>query len=161
MDIVKILADANRNFKTADHMLYVTYPLVKDNKLLILVAENLCKALLAGLDALLYYETLYKRIRGVPENFVDKMDILKRSIASRYNIPRSNIVVIEDLNAIIEQRKKSPMEFVKREKYVICSSDYKTSVLTTEKLKNYINESRLFLNKVTSLIENARRFSSL
>jgi len=155
------LKEANRRFKSADHMLFMTYPLLKDTKLLILIAENLYQASILALDALLKYELMFKRLNSIPVNFNEKMDILKREVAGRYNIQRSNIVNIEDMNALIEARRKSPIEFVKRDKYVICSDDYKTNFLTLDKLKNYLNESKVFINRVNTIIENARRFSTI
>ena len=160
-NVVVNIDEALKKFRTADHILYVTYPLVSDNKLLISVAENLNLALLKALDALLMYECLFKRIRDVPFDFIDKLDILKRITGPKYKIERSSIVVIEELYGIIEERRKSPIEFVKKEKYVICSDDYRISVLTVEKLKNYLNTSRLFITKVNNLVKNARRFSTL
>jgi len=155
------LKEANRRFVSADHMLFMTYPLVKDTKLLIIIAENLCQACVLALDALLKYEMMFRRLNRVPTNFNEKMDVLKREIAGRYNIQRSNIVNIEDLNKLIEARKNSPIEFCKRDKYVICSDDYKTNFLTLDKLKNYLNESKIFINRVNTIIENARRFSTI
>ena len=155
------LKEANRRFVSADHMLFMTYPLVKDTKLLIIIAENLCQACVLALDALLKYEMMFRRLNRVPTNFNEKMDVLKREIAGRYNIQRSNIVNIEDLNKLIEARKNSPIEFCKRDKYVICSDDYKTNFLTLDKLKNYLNESKVFINRVNTIIENARRFSTI
>jgi hypothetical protein len=160
-EILDLLQEANKRFNSVDHMLYVTYPLVKDNKLLILMVEGLNKSLNLFLEALMNYEYLYKRINNIPEDFSGKMDLLKRSVANRYNIPRNSIVVMEDLNKIVDERRKSPMEIVKREKYVILSDNYNQTHVTIEKLKNYINESKLFINKVNTLIENARRFSTL
>ena len=155
------LKEANRRFKSADHMLFMTYPLLKDTKLLILIAENLYQASILALDALLKYELMFRRVSSIPVNFNEKMDILKREVAIRYNIDRSNIVNIEDMNTLIEARRKSPIEFCKRDKYVICSDDYKTNFLTIDKLKNYLNESKVFINRVNSIIENARRFSTI
>ena len=155
------LKEANRRFVSADHMLFMTYPLLKDTKLLILVAENLHHASILALDALLKYEIMFKRVNSIPVSFNQKMDILKREVAGRYNIQRSNIVNIEELNKLIEARRNSPMEFCKRDKYVICSDDYKTNFLTLDKLKNYLNESKVFINRVNTIIENARRFSTI
>ena len=68
-NIAKTIEDANKLFKTADHLTYVTYPLLKDNKLIITIIENLSEATTKAMDAVLYYEKYYKRIMHFPSDF--------------------------------------------------------------------------------------------
>lgn len=153
-DFKKLLREANSSFKTADHLLYVTYPLLKDNKLIISMTENLNTALLKSMEALLYYDRAYKRIEIFSEDFYSKFDVFKRECALRYGLDRSYITLIQDLRDIINERKKSKMEFVKNDKYVICSDNYSIKTITINKLKEYLNISRPFLKKVNQIIGN-------
>ena len=66
----ELLASANKAFKTADHLCYMTYPLVNDIKLIVTIVDNLDKALVLGMDALLQHEYLYKRLSFMPREFV-------------------------------------------------------------------------------------------
>ena len=54
----ELISGANKAVRTADHLVYVTYPLVNDVKLLVTITENLNKALLMAMEALLQYEYL-------------------------------------------------------------------------------------------------------
>tara|TARA_Y100000034_G_scaffold122372_1_gene167747 strand:+ start:964 stop:1446 length:483 start_codon:yes stop_codon:yes gene_type:complete len=155
MKEVKAMLDkANLLVKRADHMFYVTYPLMKDNKLIITMAENVNNGMLCAMDALLMYERLYKRISLYPEDFKVKMDMFKGSIARRYNIHRDHIVLIQDLKKFLEERKKSGVEFVKNDKYVLFNQKRELKSLGIDKLKENLNMSKDFLKKVNGILTN-------
>lgn len=145
--VLKLVERANKSFQTADHLAYVTYPLLKDPKLMMTVVENLYNAMVCGMDAFLQYERLYKRIFNLPDDFSSKMDIFKK-VAQRYNINREHIVVIDDLKNVIEYRRKAPVEFVRRERIIMCSDTYKIRSLNMDKVKEYIKRSKPFFEKL-------------
>ena len=156
--IAILLDKAKYHFNTADHIAYVTYPLVKDNKLIITVTENLAESLTKAIEALLFYERMYKRIPLFPENFDSRMQIFKSRIADRYNIERQALVILQDLRTLVIERKHAPMEFIRKDKYVITNHNYsKISTITMEKLKNYINESKPFIKRVNLILKNVGR----
>ena len=157
-EIVDKLKDANRLMNSADHLAYVTYPLIKDNKLIITIAENLNSALLNLMEALLMYERAYKRIPPYPENFDMRLQIFKEKIANRYNIDRSYIVLIEDLKKLVYERKKSTMEFIRHDKYVLFNKNMSIKSITLEKVKKYLNESKPLFLKVNTLLKDVRPY---
>ncbi len=150
--VLYLVNKANKSFETADHLAYVTYPLLKEIKLVMTIAENLYNAFICGMDAFLSYERLYKRISyNLPDDFNSRFDIFKNKIVPRYNIGREQVLLISDLKNIIDYRRKSPMEFVRRDKLFICSDTYKMQTVSYEKIKDYINKSKPFfttLNRV-------------
>jgi hypothetical protein len=153
-NIAKTIEEANKLFKTADHLTYVTYPLLKDNKLIITIIENLSEATTKAMDAVLYYEKYYKRIMHFPSDFKSKIEIFKLSSA-RYNINREYLVLLQNLHDIIEKRKSSKMEFVKNDKYVIWN-DYDITTLNYEKIKGYLNNLKPFFNKINYILKNVQ-----
>ncbi|MBL7147954.1 MAG: hypothetical protein ISS82_03960 [Nanoarchaeota archaeon] len=155
-DAVVLLKEANILLQRADHMLYITYPLIKDNKLIISILENLSNSLIKTMEAVLYYERMYKRIDMFPDSFEVKFDIFKEKCARTYNFDREHVVLIEDLRKIVHERKKSKMEFIRKDKYVICTNNYATKVLTIDKLKEYLNISKIFIKKVNTILKNVR-----
>ncbi|HLC57297.1 MAG TPA: hypothetical protein VJH95_01870 [Candidatus Nanoarchaeia archaeon] len=156
--IASLLAKSNQHFTTADHIAYVTYPLVKDQKLIVAVLENLYLSALTAVEALLYYERLYKRIGMFPENFHVRLDLFKTKIAPQYNIERSHLVLLEELRQLVNERKASKMEFFRKDNYILCNQDYsKMKIITMEKLKTYINQLKPFMRKVNLILQNVRR----
>jgi hypothetical protein len=155
MENIKLMINrANELIKRADHMLYITYPLVRDNKLIITMAENISNGLICAMDAILMYEKLYKRISDYPEDFNAKMDIFKDSIARRYNINREHIILIRDLKMFLEERKNSKMEFTKNDKYILFNQKQELKSLGFDKLKQNLNMSKDFLKKVNGILTN-------
>ena len=52
-EVLDLLNSENKIFKTSDHLAYVTYHLVKDNKLIIAITENLEEAMKKAIEAVL------------------------------------------------------------------------------------------------------------
>lgn len=148
----ELIQKANRAIKTADHLTYMTFPLVNDTRLLITIVENIHSAVINGMDALLYYDWLFKRISQLPQDFRSRLEIFKGYSIPRYNISRENITLIQDIEAIINHRNKSPMEFVRKDRLVLCTNDYNMRTINFLKVKNYTNQAKSFVKKVNSIL---------
>jgi len=147
-----LVLEANKHLRLADHMAYVTYPMLKDTKLLISVMDNLDKSLKKALDAYLYYERLYKRISFFPEDLNSKLDVFERSAAIRYDL-KSYTQLIRDVHHIMQKHRESPVEFVKNGKLVICYEDYKFKVLEFSDVKIYITKAKPFIFQLSDIIK--------
>ena len=146
------LVQANNLFRTADHLAYVSYPLLKDNKLLVVITKNLYMAGVNGMDTILYYEKVYKRINILPTDFNSRMLIFEKQLVPRMKINSSICKIIKDLRFIINQHRESPVEFSRKDKFVICNDDYSmVKTIDLEILKSYIVIMREFLHFVNGL----------
>jgi hypothetical protein len=154
--IKRNLTQANHYIKSAGHILYVTYPLVQDNKLFIGIIENIDKALKLSLDSLLYYERLYKRINPYHDSFNAKIDLFRRVISRRYDINGDTPSFIVDISEIVKNRKSAPVEFPRKEGFVICDANYKTRILKLEELKDYFSKAKVFILKVNNIISGVK-----
>ena len=150
-----LVNEANKSFEVADHLAFVTYPLLNEVKLLIIIAENLFITLDKGMTALLYYDWLYKRIDNVPEGFQRKLDIFRTRTARRYNIPEEHISLIKDIYEIIQHRKKSPIEFAMKDKFVVASNNYKLRTVNLSSIKKQIALAKMFIDKVNKIKEES------
>ena len=148
----RILDGANSAFRTADHLAYVSYPLLKDKRLLLAITQNLYLAGVKCMDALLYYERLYKRLNILPADFDSRFHLFSREVAPRMKLKPGAVKVIKDLHMLSKQHKDSPIEFFRRDKIVMCSEDYSSvKTIDIELLKNYIVDMRNFLEVVNKL----------
>ena len=155
MKEIRIVIDrANGLIKRADHMFYITYPLIKDNKLIITMAENISNGMSHAMDAILMYERLYKRISIYPEDFNVKMGIFRDSIAKRYNIEKEHINLIRDLKMFLEERKNSGAEFMKNDKYAFFNQKQELKSLGLDRIKQNLNMSKEFIRKVNGILTN-------
>lgn len=148
----RLILEANNAFRTADHLAYVSYPLLRENRLLLIITKNLFTAALKAVDVILYYEKMHKRLNVVPLDFDSKIMIFEKNLAQRMNIKSGVCKVIRDLRFIVNEHKESPIEFSRKEKFIICNDDY-TSMRTIDidVIKSYIVVMREFVNTVNRL----------
>lgn len=147
----QMVQEANKYFITADHLAYVTYPVVKEIKLTLTIAQNLYNATEKLTDAIIYRERLYKRISPVPDDFESKADILQKCL-KRYNISNDFLLTYRDLKSILKSHRESPVEFIKNNKLVICSNTYSDiKTVDIERLKRHITYTRNALDEVRNI----------
>ncbi len=153
MESYKQLAkDARKAFDTADHLTYVTYPLVKESRLIITIIEHVNQALQNAMQALLVYERMYKRISYIPNEFMSRMYMLRQSILPRYKMEEFASLILE-LREIMENRKKSNMEFIRKEKYFIYANSYsRISSVGIDSIKDYLVKTRRFLDNIDRVL---------
>lgn len=153
MDKVKETRDkALRNIKIADHMLTQTYPSVKDPKLLLSVLENIFLSLTNAMAAILHYERMYKRIPAFDENFDSKFNTLKLKVAHRYKINKDYLNLISTIKNTIVAHKKSPVEFSRKDVFVICSDSYDMKTVSANEIKKYIDGAKGFVREMQNIV---------
>lgn len=149
---LEYLTEATRITKACDHMIYVSYPLIKDKKLLIKIIIELKKSLAYCINSILQYEYIYKKIKLYSdakanlETFINKSSI-------RFNITKQEIKNILELFEVVETHKNSPMVFTKDEKIVILTDNMRKEIITLEKTKQYLQLTKNILNKTTLKIK--------
>ena len=153
------IEEAKKAVKLADHLTYVTFPLIGDDKIMNMITDNLQISLLKALDALLNYEKYYKRVVSVPESFEDKLSVFKNEVSKRYDISSESLLAIREINEVVNNRKKSiNAEFLKKDN-VLLFNEYKLKTLNIKKIKEYINLAKLLINKINTIVgKNARGF---
>ena len=140
------LYEAERILKRVDHIVYVTYPVIKDKRLLIQSFIESKNALAKCINSILRYEHIYKRIR-ISNDPNENLKIFKIKCAPRYNIQVQEIKLILELFDIAKKHKKSTMEFKRKQKIIILSENSKTKILTIEDSKRFLHLSKQILKK--------------
>ncbi len=146
-------AKAQKSVKIADHMLFVTYPLIKDDKLLMAILENIFLAFTNGMGSVLYYERLFKRVPPFHETFDSKYNLFVEKIMPKYGLHSRFTTIIKRVKEMVVAHKASPMEFSRGGKFVICSEDYRLKTLTPEQLKIYVTDAKEFLKLTSRIVE--------
>ncbi|MFH1248700.1 MAG: hypothetical protein V1660_00950 [archaeon] len=146
------LDSAEKKIKIADHMTYITFPLLKDRRLLIKILDEVNKSFLEIINAIIYYEQFYKRI-AIHNDPVLNFRLFRERCAQRFGISTSEIEKIMELFVIIDKHNQSAMEFVRNDKFVIMSNNSHTDILTVEKLKEFLNLSKEMFKKTSFLIQ--------
>jgi hypothetical protein len=143
---------ANKKLQLADHILTMTYPMVKDPHLLLSSIENLFLAFSYGMGSVLHYERLFKRIPPFPDNFTSKFELFSDKCAKKYDIDPEYLKIIKDLRSIIIAHRKSPMEFSRNERFVICNGNYRTRTISLDEVKSYVQKAKLFIKNVSTVV---------
>lgn len=140
------LEQARATIQTADHLTYMTFPLVKDKKLLLKIVTEIKNAVANCINSILQYEYLYKRISLYKDSQAN-FKVFREKCATKYGITSEEIRSILELFEIAEQHKQSPFEFVKDEKVVILSENMHRKTLTVEKTKEFLATAKNILRK--------------
>jgi hypothetical protein len=141
---------ALKNYRMADHMLTVTYPLIQDTKLLLGITDNLFLTFTHAMSSILHYERLFKLVPAFNDNFESKFHIFHKK-RSRYKIDQEHFDIMLELKEIILLHKKSPIEFKRKDRFVICTNNYKVKAITANQLKNYLKKAREFLDRMNQI----------
>lgn len=140
------LKKAQITIKTADHLTYMTFPLVKDKRLLLKIIQEIKKGIADCINAILQREYLYKRI-SLYKDPKTNFKIFRQKCAARYNITDTEINLILELFEIVEKHRESPMEFVRGENIVILSENMSRKTISVEKVKDFLALSKSLIKK--------------
>jgi len=145
------LEEADKIIKTADHLIYMTYPLLKDKRLFLKILTETNRAIIKIITAILQYDYIYKRI-SLYKDTKTNFEIFKEKSAPRYDISQEEIKEIMELINLVEKHEKSTMEFIKDDKVVIINENMESNALTSDKLKKYITLVKNILRKTKNIL---------
>jgi hypothetical protein len=143
---------ASKKLQLADHILTMTYPVVKDPKILLSVIENLFLAFSYGIGSVLHYELTFKRIPPFPDNFAGKFEMFRDKCSRRYGLDDEYLKIIREIKEIIVTHKKSQIEFSRNESFVICNGDYRMKTISANMMKTYVEKAKLFIKNVSTIV---------
>lgn len=152
------LQKADSSLKTADHLIYITFPLIKENRLLKKILEGLGDSAYSLFWAILEYEYLYKRIR-LQQDVDSNFDNLNRC-AARFNISNEEIENLKKILAVVNKYKESPFEFIRKDKLVMMSENLKTESINLEQLKKYLNYMKSIISKVHKILDEKPQYET-
>lgn len=146
----KYSKEALRHIQIADHILYVTLPIVNERRLLIKIFEEVYKSILSSMNALVYYEVCLGRIKqsGNQEQLVQQFF----KIAKNYIISHEQMKKIKEIIDLFKKHLQSPMEFVKKEKVIIMSPTLATKTVDQMQVKEYLLVAKELFMAVTKRI---------
>jgi hypothetical protein len=130
-------------------MIYITFPLVKEKRILIKVLEEIYHSLSNTIVAVLQYEYKMKRIKMYNDEKMN-IEIFRQRCASRYNIKPEQTETIMEIIRIAEKHKQSPFEFTRNDRFVIMSDNLKVDTVNIEKLKGFLAIAKDVIMKVNA-----------
>ncbi len=142
------LKEAIRNLQIADHIAYVTFPLVNEQRLILKIFDEICKSITGCVNAILNYEYLYKRVHLYADNGENIRTFAK--CAKNYNLSNEQIKKILGILELNKKHRQSAMEFVKRDKIIILSDNLGTQILDIHIIKEHLILAKELLMNVNN-----------
>jgi hypothetical protein len=140
---------ARRSLQVAEQMLSKTYPIVNDPKLILAIAEDIYAALTSSMTALLVKKQ--EKVQ-VSDDFSSIFTAFQQ-IAPDLSFQQDDLEIIKELSTIIAEHKDSPVEFPRKDKFIICDNEYKCTTITLDDMKSYLFRARLFVEKVNDALD--------
>lgn len=148
----QLIQFAKKEIEVADHLLYMTYPMIKETKFLLAITDHIIKSGRAALQALLEYERFYKRIDAYPKNFAFEINIYRQKLEQRYNFDQVFYRLLSKLLEVYKFDKNSTVRFKRGDKYILTSSTYNMTTLDVNSVKRYSSLTRKFVGEVGKII---------
>ncbi len=126
----------------AHRILAITYPALKSPRLFLSALEHLFLSMDYSMNALLSNE---KNLRKFPMTFSGRYSTFRVKVAGKYGIGRVGTQSLIAMRDILLEHQKSPVEFERNEKFIICSGNYRMIALTMEILLYYEGQAEGFL----------------
>ena len=146
------LQKAQKTIQIIDHMIYVTFPLIQDKKILTKILTEIKSVVTNCINSILQYEYLYKRI-NLYKDAKTNFRIFIKTCCPYYKITQKETDSIMELFELVEKHKQSTIEFLKDKKVVILSENLNTETITIEKIKEFFNLSKEIMEKTLAIIK--------
>lgn len=144
---------ARKTIQLADHMLTMTYPMLKDPKILLSVLDNINNSIDLIISSILELERTFKRVPGYQDNFDSKLRVFREKVMPKYKISQEHLKLILKVRELMLAHKESPVEFTRKNNLVMATDNYEIRTLNDKSLKEIIFKAKVFINEVAKVTE--------
>lgn len=149
----ELINKAQKEIDSSDHLLFVTYNIVKDSKFVFSVTNQLIEAVKYALEALLEYERKSKLIEPYPKQFSFMVETFKKKVAERREFDERTINFLKKLVSMEKTIDTSSLHFRRGDTYVLADQEFGTQSIELQTIKAYFSSAQEFVSKVGDIIE--------
>jgi len=149
----ELINKAQREIDSSDHLLFVTYNIVKDSKFVFSVTNQLIDAVKYALEALLEFERKSKLIEPYPKQFNFMVETFKKKVAERREFDVKTTNFLNKLVSMEQTIDSSSINFRRGDTYVLADEDFGTKSIELQTIKAYFSSAQEFVSKVGEIIE--------
>lgn len=143
---------AKERLAAAQHILTVTYPALRSPRLFVSAIEHLFLSMDYAMNALLADSALGSAAGEFPRSFSGRYSAFRFRLADRLGFDRKGVEALLALRNILSGRRKSPVEFERADAFIICTSDYETTVLSKERVAEYAETAGGFVASAENIL---------
>jgi len=147
-------AESQKELRIADHMAYVTSPLLTDSNLFASTVNHLYKSILYSVMGFLKNEMDYKRLFALPRENKDKVEFFVRRYAQNMGIETEMLNMVRRMTVVGSAAGSSYKQFSRNNKMVFMSQNFSVEEIDKDSVKKYLSLQKKFILKVK---ENLRR----
>ncbi len=146
------VSEASRKLWVADQTINGAYGITKDPKILVGVVEHCLDAMRMGVSALINFEVDNKELEYSGNSPEIGMELLRARLAEKYGIPKEYILKISEMKEFLLDKEKSPVEFRRKEKFIVCDDKYNLNVIDEKRAREFLKTSKEFLSLIKKII---------
>ena len=132
---------AKQYFNSASHLLKVTFPVVKDPKLLLGVIHHLHLSMEQCLEAILSHDQQLQLVPKSLDTFQAKIAAFRHKSCRRHNIPIELLNALVSLKEIVDLQQRSTMQFPRGPRFVLSTSDYRFKAISVADVQKYSQQA--------------------
>ena len=80
------------------------------------------------------------------------MNMFRQKCLIKHNIDIEHMTNLLDIKEIILEHKKSPVEFKRGDRFIICSENYKMKAVSVNDIQKYLNKAKLFIEAMDTIV---------
>lgn len=149
----ELINKAQKEINSSDHLLFVTYNIVKDSKFVFSVTNQLIDAVKYALEALLEFERKSKLIEPYPKQFNFMVEIFKKKVSERREFDERTLIFLTKLVVMEQTINTSSLHFRRGDTYVLADEEFGTQAIELQTIKSYFSSAQEFVTKVGDIIE--------
>ena len=142
------LKESARHLQIADHMTYITFPLVNEKKLIIKIFEEIFKSVKNSVNSAIYFEFQNKNLI-LSNNEKENINNFIKNLAKEYDLNEKEINKIREIIEIEKKHEESSMEFIRKEKLIMMSDSLDIKTITIEDIKEYLTIAKNLFLKIS------------
>ena len=146
-----LIERADLSLRTADHMAYVIYPLLKDIKLMKKVIDDLRSTATNIINSLLLNEYNHKRIPYLKDK-AQNLELFKKN-SLRFGLTQEEASTLLTILDLVKKEREGSFEFIRGEKLVIMSNGMRVDTITLGQLKLYLTSLKITIQKVKAYLK--------
>lgn len=148
------LIESDKLCRNAGHLIYVTYPVVRDKTLLLKALENSHKSAVKIISLILKQEYLHKRIQLYKDSEKNLKTFFEKC-AKTYYLSDQEIGDLKNLMELAKKYKESTLEFPGHDKAVMLGENGKIAELSLDAVKNFIKILRKLIEDASKNLKNS------